>query len=312
MGDDVFFGKHHPVFKSVVTCPEWNEWVRSRSSREVRDRAIHVRDRILDTRAYEEKDIIVEAILVPITVRLRLGDTDKPKMPYVYGSMLSLFDEINAAVQKHPDVDEGGYFDYGHLTAIEEIIGARWKYLHTPYHSVGYLLNPENMDIDINMHGDEIVAELRADLEAVCTRLFHDAPEKAALALEQYEQYCMPTSRYRSPTRRAAIKLPSFEPHKWWTTYGHDYQQLAFVARRVLSKHISIGSIERSHKKLKSKVFPKGRSKLAVEKVNRETYVNYNLQKLDQLADKAAMQNDYDTWSESYVTNTTPVEASVL
>eukprot|EP01050_Picozoa_sp_SAG11_P044162 SAG11_NODE_21317_length_427_cov_2.359756_1_plen_89_part_10 len=82
-----------------------------------------------------------------------------------------------------------------------------------------------------------------------------------------------------------ALKLPTYQPHTWWNSYAHDAPELAYVARRVLSKHVGIGAIERSHKKLKSSVFSKTRNWMQQTKINRETYVSYNLQKLDRLRD---------------------------
>ena len=54
---------------------------------------------------------------------------------------------------------------------------------------------------------------------------------------------------------------------------------------------VYIGS---SHKKLKNSVFSKYRNALQHEKINRETYVSYNLQKLDRLRD------DEPDWLEYY------------
>ena len=131
-------------------------------------------------------------------------------MPYVYEHMMGLFDRINYASPNgdrlaEPDVDEGGKLDYALLEPLETIIGERWKYLHTPYYSVGYLLNPANIAVDINdaKHAP-FIDELMADLELVCGRLFHGDAIKAAKAMDQYRLYKQPNSRFAAPIRQAA------------------------------------------------------------------------------------------------------------
>jgi hypothetical protein len=237
-------------------------------------------------------------------------------MPYVYEHMMGLFDSINYAAPNgdrpaEPDVEDGGVLDYALLEPLEKIIGERWKYLHTPYYSVGYLLNPANISVDINdaKHAD-YKDELMADLELVCERLFHGDPTKGAQAMEQYTLYKQPNSRFAGPIRQAALKLPTYRPHTWWNSYAHDAPELAFVARRVLSKHVGIGAIERSHKKLKNSVFTKYRNSLQHAKINRETYVSYNLQKLDKLRDHDPNWLEY--YSTELVENVPEVQATVV
>ena len=268
--------------------------------------------RVLDSAKYEAKGAASKYVLTPLAVALRLGDYEQdPQMPYVYEHMMGLFDRINYASPNgdrlaEPDVDEGGKLDYALLEPLETIIGERWKYLHTPYYSVGYLLNPANIAVDINdaKHAP-FIDELMADLELVCGRLFHGDAIKAAKAMDQYHLYKQPNSRFASPIRQAALQLPTYKPHTWWSSYAHDAPELAFVARRVLSKHVGIGAIERSHKKLKNSVFSKDRNALQHEKINRETYVSYNLQKLDRLRD------DEPHWVEYYSTELSENQAAV-
>ena len=83
---------------------------------------------------------------------------------------------------------------------------------------------------------------------------------------------------------------------KYWQQFGHDLPELAHVATRVLSKHVGIGAVERTHKKMKNVIFNKSRGCLNVVKASNEVYFNHNQQKLDNIA--SADIDELFAWSE--------------
>lgn len=66
------------------------------------------------------------------------------------------------------------------------------------------------------------------------------------------------------------------DAHEFWQSEGRCYPALRYVAMRVLSKPLGIGSVERSHKKLKNVILTAKRNRLHISKVNQELYINYN------------------------------------
>ena len=71
-----------------------------------------------------------------------------------------------------------------------------------------------------------------------------------------------------------------------------------FVARRVLSKQVGVGAVERSHKVMKNVVFSKDRPQLDPAKADRDLFTNLNTRALD----RVALVRDLDIldWVEYY------------
>jgi len=78
-------------------------------------------------------------LLTPLMCLLRLTDSAKPAMGNVLGWVMR--------VQKHvQEFDFGNIEDAGEVRGKTlDIIRGRWKWLRSPLHSVGWMLNPSNI-----------------------------------------------------------------------------------------------------------------------------------------------------------------------
>lgn len=278
---------------------ELETWLRTQD-RGAREKAADIRGMVLD----RDRDCaakIVRDILLPLVEALRMGDRSSPQMGNVYKTMMELYRKIDAVVRPLDDVLDGGVFDKDDLVTLEDIITKRWEYLHCPYHSVGYLGHPRFIDVDLYAADhDEFRDELLADLELVAGRLFFQCPEKAAKAMAQFGKYKAADSRYKSIVRRAAYPNHTTS-YGYWDMFGHDLPELAYIFRRVLSKQIGIGDIERGHKVMKNTVFHKMRGALNPNKASEECATIYNQKVLDGIRENLQWYQYYE-----------PVHATVL
>ena len=65
---------------------------------------------------------------------------------------------------------------------------------------------------------------------------------------------------------------------------------LGYVARRVLSKQVGVGDVERSHKGMKYTVFSKDRNQLSPAKADRDQYALLNTRALQRVDSSLAEQ----------------------
>ena len=81
-------------------------------------------------------------------------------------------------------------------------------------------------------------------MRMVIARLYHDQPDKASKARQQYLTY---KNRTKGIFGEAGVWLDAenMPGHEWWELYGAELPELQFVAMKVLSKRSSACSVER-------------------------------------------------------------------
>ena len=82
-------------------------------------------------------------------------------------------------------------------------------------------------------------------------------------------------------------KVPS---NKFSDAYCADLPTLGYVARRVLSKQVGVGAVERSHKGMKYTVFSKDRNQMSPAKADRDLYTLLNTRALQRVDSSLAEQ----------------------
>ena len=224
--------------------------------------------------------------------------------------MMGMSESIIAKVTEEKDVEEGGPFDHGRLQAIENIIEERWKYLHCPYHSVGFLLHPKNHGVDLT--SDKIAPlheELMDDFATVCTRLHGGDSSLAAKAIEQFNTYKKPEYFIGAmgSIRKKLARNENMKPWDFYDSVCAGMPELAKVARRVLSKQIGVGAVERSHKAMKNISFDKTRANLRPEIADRDLYTLLNNRALSRL-EKSTIPDWVEHYSEDVMANIAVVE----
>ena len=121
--------------------------------------------------------------------------------------------------------------------------------------------------------------ELLADFDLVCQRLFGDE-DKAADAVAQLHTY-KGAGYWTGMRARGVTKVACYD---FFDAYCYDLPELGFVARRVLSKQVGVGAVERSHKVMKNVVFSSDRPNLDPGKADRDLFTNLNTRALDRVA----------------------------
>ena len=136
--------------------------------------------------------------------------------------------------------------------------------------------------------------DVREGLNEVVTRFYHNDPEKAATALDQFEEYKEPGGVIRGNAFKlaAATRLlrlaednqyEKIKPWNFWKTHCAGLPLIRAVAITVLSKQSGIGANERAHKETKQ-VLTKTRNRLDGQRAARSVYIRHNRRLLDKLA----------------------------
>ena len=149
-----------------------------------------------------------------------------------------------------------------------------------------FLLNPAFQNVDLSSEKmSPYRDELMQDFEEVCMRLLVDV-DKAAQALADFQKY--KDAGYFSLLKQSGVKkVPSY---KFWDAYCADLPTLGYVARRVLSKQVGVGAVERSHKGMKYTVFSKDRNQMSPAKADRDLYTLLNTRALQRVDSSLAEQ----------------------
>jgi hypothetical protein len=77
-------------------------------------------------------------------------------------------------------------------------------------------------------------------------KVYHNNPDKAAVALQQFMRYCALTGELSNATVRAQARL--LPGHQWWMLYGSCMAELQYVVIRVLAGFPGSGQAERNWK----------------------------------------------------------------
>lgn len=108
------------------------------------------------------------------------------------------------------------------------LLSDRWEYVHSPIHSVAYVLDPEFLDCEFT---NEEVAF--ADFHKVVERLF-DTLEEQSEVISDFQKYRAKEGLVGGALATAcASQMPA---HKWWQQFGCCWPNLQKLAVRILSQ----------------------------------------------------------------------------
>lgn len=230
-------GKEEAASGEVVADRRYMQWLDGtleglkKGKKKYHTEGIWVKNKINDPKFWEMNKLIL-TVVDPIVELLRLGDSELPIMGKVYNRMYliqeKLADSTFAPALKGAQRKE-----------IAQIHKDRWEYLHNHYHAAGYALDPEFVDRE--QHKE---AEVMTGLRAVIARIYHNQPDKAAKARQQYLVYKNRTQGTFGDTSIWA-DAEAMPAHEWWELYGGEIPELQYIAMKVLSKRSSACSVER-------------------------------------------------------------------
>ncbi|GMJ08624.1 hypothetical protein like AT4G15020 [Hibiscus trionum] len=245
------FASHYLLLKRLSCCREalatttvlrcWREWVNS-GDEHTKALGKEVTSTIIDDEFWEEVENIL-VITQPIYSMIRFADGEGEKMGEIYEKMDCMIGEI-----RDPLINNKHAVDY---MKMEEILVSRWEKMNITMHCLGFALNPFFYDskyLNAKAPGEvprrapnqdrEIVAEVLKAFD----RIGEDENEKAELR-KQLAKFQNKQGMFG--TTYARIDATTMSPISWWSTYGSETPELAEIAIRVLSQHISSSSAER-------------------------------------------------------------------
>ncbi|XP_038692977.1 uncharacterized protein LOC119990910 isoform X2 [Tripterygium wilfordii] len=220
----------------------------------------------------------------PLVKVLRLVDSDRPSMPWLYGELQAAIREIKE------DVCSGLEKNY---KPILDIIDSKSKgRLDSSLHLVGYLLNPYYFAKNrVNIGDDATIMEAFLD----CVEKFFpdDLTTQGIVSDDELIKYKKLEGMFG---RKQAIfsyeskGVNEFNPAGWWSNYGGSTPNLKKMAIRILSLTTSSSGCERNWSTFEG-VHTKKRNRLDSERLNNLVYVQFNAKLLYK---KQRVSNDKD------------------
>ena len=127
--------KVHQSLREMVVSMDWQRWKGSH----VGD-GIRVEDIIIGSSSKDfwrrVEDIVT--LITPIVSTLRMFDSDCPCLGDVFESMDQMREKLRDIME-----DENSRIDKDTRNEVCDLSLTRWKMLHSPLHSIAFLLNPK-------------------------------------------------------------------------------------------------------------------------------------------------------------------------
>ncbi|XP_011625019.1 uncharacterized protein LOC105420984 [Amborella trichopoda] len=202
------------------------------------------------------------AMVEPLLKILRLVDSDKPTMGYIFDAMCT----AKALIKM--------FLGECRSTNVCKIIDSRWRdQLHSDLHAVAYHLNPYYLfKPSSNIGGNEICYPELA-VHTVISRLVPDPTEQARVVI-QVGQFSRKLGIMGTDAARIAAQMGS--PIDWWSAYGVELGELRSVAIRILSQANASFGCGRNWSII-NQIRSKQRNQLAMKRLNDLVFVQYNL-----------------------------------
>ncbi|KAL1530191.1 hypothetical protein AB1Y20_001107 [Prymnesium parvum] len=189
-------------------------------------------------------------IAMPLIKLLRMMDGNKPVLGKIYDRMFIIGERLRKL--KENNVPWASFMEKKHAE--------RWEYLHSPFHSIAYALDPEFLECVGNVdaatqEGVLTVIERLCLLDAITESskpeeawktLSTTSPKvvaKIAQAEREFAAFRRPGAFTRPSVLENAKTLP---PSEWWGTYAAHLPLLASIATRVLSQPGAASVAERN------------------------------------------------------------------
>ncbi|KAL3160534.1 hypothetical protein ABBQ32_14131 [Trebouxia sp. C0010 RCD-2024] len=169
-------------------------------------------------------------LLKPLVRLTRLVDSNMPTMSKVYAECCIIEKHIAASVL--PEEVK---------TEVVSIFRERWDKMHSPLHSVGYMLEPQ-------FQGTDFGTEVRTDFRETMKKLLPNSKDfKTAMA--EYTKYSNREGVFGDPDIMSLTQEDSehtVPTYQWWHDHGYETPTLARVAKRVTAMISSAGACERN------------------------------------------------------------------
>ncbi|CAM8978732.1 unnamed protein product [Rhodiola kirilowii] len=198
----------------------------------------------------------------PLVMVLKMVDSDKPSMGYIYSAM----DRAKEAILK------GFNNEKKKCKKALEIIDRRWEcQLHRPLHAAGYFLNPAIFFID--PQGVYANKSIMTGFYECVERLLRTQTDQDEV-LEEMSKYIGSEGLFSRACAKRGIDSKS--PAEWWKAYGSETPKLQKFAISILSLTCTSSRCERNWSVFQQ-LHTKRRNRLSQERLNDLVFVKYNM-----------------------------------
>lgn len=184
-----------------------DEWKANATSCTYAEDCEETRKTILNGGFWEKVELVL-TLTEKIVQLLRLVDSDKACTGKVYWRYYEIQEHLNNFTELQPSF----------MQPIQRAVAARWDDLHSPLHSVGYILDPEFWD-----HDQGSIENVMQDWFDVVEKLEPDVDNQAKI-IDQLEDYRSKLGTFGREAAQVAAK--STPAHKWWALYGASTPEL--------------------------------------------------------------------------------------
>ena len=211
--------KVHQSLREMVVSMDWQRWKGSH----VGD-GIRVEDIIIGSSSEDfwrrVEDIVT--LITPIVSTLRMFDSDCPCLGDVFESMDQMREKLRDIME-----DENSRIDRDTRNEVWDLSLTRWKMLHSPLHSIAFLLNPKwfhkkpSSDVEVMQNWNTFISRC------------YDRDDRTALRLELGKFL---RSEGHFANEDCAYNREKLGPIDFWIQYGTGTPLLRQLAIRLLSQ----------------------------------------------------------------------------
>ncbi|MQL86777.1 hypothetical protein Taro_019318, partial [Colocasia esculenta] len=286
----------------MVASEEWENYMSRHAPTRVRENGKKVTD-IIQSKPFWKGVQNVLNVVEPLVRVLRAVDGERrSEMGYLYEAM----DRAKELIQMNNKTMYAKWW---------EIVDRRWEHtLHHDLHAAGHFFNPQYMyRTDGRRENYDNSSEVLIGAKNVIKRML-DNEDRAIIACKQMHDYRLQLYHFGTSTAQRAAQILS--PADWWLDHGrtYGYEDLAYVAIRVLSQTTSATGCERNWSTF-GLIHTKQRNRLKSARLEKLVFCHYNmrlklknLQLIKQVQDRERYRSSGQQQAEATPSETIDIE----
>eukprot|EP00253_Pinus_taeda_P016332 PITA_16332 len=221
--------KMHQSLREMVVSMDWQRWKGSHTGDGLKVEDIII---CLSSENFWRRVEDIVTLITPIVSTLRIFDSDQPCLGDVFESMDQMREKIHDIME-----DENSRIDKDTRNEVWELSLTRWKMLHSPLHSIAFLLNPKwfhkkpSSDVEVMQNWNTFISRC------------YDRQDRTALRFELGKYL---RSEDHSANEDCAYNRQQLGPVDFWIQYGTGTPLLHRLAIHLLSQVTSSSASERN------------------------------------------------------------------
>ncbi|TVU06739.1 hypothetical protein EJB05_49967, partial [Eragrostis curvula] len=219
----------------------------------------------------------------PLVHLLRMVDSDRASMAFVYGQILSAKKVIKEVVYDNKESE--------YKPIIEAMDKKMKNRLDGPLQLAAYLLNPFYSYADRGIFLDETIMD--GFFTAVETFYHCDGDKQSQVINVDFEKFKKQEGFFGKFAARHGCRDMNFSPAGWWATYGCHTPTLQRMAIRILSLTASASGCERNWSTFEG-IHTKKRNRLDVNRLENLVYVQFNARLMEKQEKNKEKNNQID------------------